>query len=108
MRQTFKVTWAGPARLDLIEIADFIAEESPAAAWKIITKIEEKTDSLYLAPERARIVPELSRQGITQFRELIIFPWRIIFQISGKEVFILLVVDGRRNLEDILFKRLLR
>ena len=58
-------------------------------------------------PERCRIVPELKQEGITLYRELIVKPWRIIFKISGSMVFIVSMIDSRRNIEDILFNRLI-
>ena len=57
-------------------------------------------------PERCRMVPELRDQGIMQYRELIVLPWRIMFKITDMKVYVLSVIDSRRNIEDILFKRL--
>ena len=108
MRRKFKVLWAGPARLDLVEIAEFFAEDSPATAREVVLRIREKVETLFFEPERGRVVPELSGQGITRFRELVLSPWRVLYQIDGKTVFVVLVVDSWRNLEDVLFKRLLR
>ncbi len=58
-------------------------------------------------PERCRLVPELKGQGIMQYRELIVPPWRILFRIAEKKVYILSVLDSRRNIEDILLERLI-
>ncbi|MDO8957925.1 MAG: type II toxin-antitoxin system RelE/ParE family toxin, partial [Deltaproteobacteria bacterium] len=58
-------------------------------------------------PERGRIIPELREQGIAQYRELIIPPWRMIYRISEKTVHVLSVLDSRQNIEDILLKRLI-
>ena len=57
-------------------------------------------------PERGRIVPELREQGITVYRELVEPPWRILYRIESDRVWVLAVIDGRRNVEDILLKRL--
>ena len=54
-----------------------------------------------------RIVPELQQIGILKYREIIYEKWRIIFKIDNTKVYVLLVVDSRRNLEDILFQRLI-
>ena len=94
--------------MDLIDISEFIAESSPAVALKAVKKIREKVSSLDFESTRGRVVPELSNQGITKYRELVIYPWRVIYEIDDKTVLIVIVVDGRRNLEDLLFKRLLR
>jgi len=57
-------------------------------------------------PERCRIVPELKEQGIMQYRELIVKPWRIIFLIAEIKVYVLSVLDSRRNIEAILLERI--
>ena len=104
----FKAAWAGPARLDFLEISEFIAEENPATARKVVKRLRDKISKLHMQPERGRVVPELAKQGITKFRELIIPPWRVLYKTGDKIVFVVLVADGRRNLEDIFFKRIMR
>ena len=56
-------------------------------------------------PERCRIVPELKKNGIAQYQELIESYWRLIFRIDGSNVYLVSVLDSRRNLEDILLDR---
>ena len=107
MNQTYEIVWARVAENDLKEIIDYIAIDSPSTALNILKKIRNKASQLYSMPERCRIVPELKNQGIMQYRELIIPPWRIIFRIAEKKVYILSVLDSRRNIEDILLKRLI-
>ena len=55
-----------------------------------------------------RIVPELQQIGILKYRELIYKRWRVIYKIENDKIFILVVVDSSRNIEDILFQRLLK
>ena len=106
MRQTYQIIWAAVAERDLNEIITFIAIDSPANALKILKKIKRSASSLYTSPKRGRIVPELQNQGILTYRELIVPPWRIIYRISAQDVYVLSVLDSRRNVEDILLKRL--
>lgn len=105
MSSKYKVIWASVAEKDLKNIIEYIAEESHQNALKILAKIHQKASALYTLPERGRIVPELKDQGILLYRELIIAPWRLIYRISGQEIFVLSVIDSRRNIEDILLKR---
>ncbi len=105
MTLEFSVIWADVAEKDLRFIIEYIADESPQNALKILAKIRKKASNLYTLPERGRIVPELQDQGILLYRELIIAPWRLIYRTSDKEVFVLSVIDSRRNVEDILLKR---
>lgn len=106
MNQKYDVVWSHIAENDLKNILEYIADDSPPNALKIFHRIKQKTSSLYTFPERGRIVPELRDQGILQYRELVISPWRILYRISEKRVLVLSVLDSRRNIEDILLKRL--
>jgi plasmid stabilization system protein ParE len=102
----YQIVWAAVAESDLKEIIEFIALDSPANAFKILNKIKQSASNLYAFPERGRVVPELQDQGILTYRELIVPPWRIVYRISAKDVYVLSVLDSRRNVEDILLKRL--
>ncbi len=106
MNKKYRVVWANIAANDLKSIIDYIADDSPSNAFKTFENIKQKASNLYLFPERGRIVPELQDQGILQYRELIISPWRLLYRISAKNVYVLAVLDSRRNIEDILLKRL--
>lgn len=108
MNQSYEIAWAHVAENDLKEIIDYIAIDSPTNALKIFQKIKKKASSLYTMPERCRIVPELKDQGILQYRELIVPPWRIIFRIAEIKIYVLSVLDSRQNIEDILLKRLIK
>lgn len=59
-------------------------------------------------PERGRIPPELERIGIREFREIICNPYRIIYTIMKSQVVVYCILDGRRDLQDLLEERLLR
>ena len=107
MSKKYKVIWADIAENDLKNIIEYIADDSLYNAQKVFEKIKEKASSLHFLPDRGRLVPELKDQGILQYRELIHSPWRIIYRTSENKVYVLSVLDARRNIEDILLKRLL-
>jgi len=106
MNKEYEVRWSNIAENDLIKIIEYIAEHNPATTLKIFRKLKQKASSLYRFPERGRIVPELRDQGILQYREIIISPWRILYRISEDFVYVLSVLDSRRSIEDILLRRL--
>lgn len=64
--------------------------------------------SLKQHPRSGRIIPELERQVITQYRELKQGYYRIIYKISRDKVTVLTVIDGRRNFEEIIIEKLSR
>ena len=108
MKKPYDIVWAKTAENDLRGIIESIAKDSPAQAVKILHQIKRATSSLYHSPNRGRIIPELQEQGVLQYRELIISPWRVMYRISGKTVLVLSVLDSRRNVEDILLERLIQ
>ena len=101
----FRVEWSRAASTDLINIIEYIAEDSTTAAISILEKIRSKCESLSQSPERGRIVPELKEYGIASYHEIILKPWRIIYRISDNKIYVLAVIDSRRNIEDILIER---
>jgi len=104
-----KVIWTKLAEQDLTQIVDYILNnEEFNNAKKIYEKIKSRINLLDKNPEQGRIVPELKLLKIKKYREIIINPWRIIYKVENNKVFILLVIDGRRNLEDLLLDRLLQ
>ena len=108
MSATFKVHWASIAEEDLKNIIMYVADDSPANARIIFNKIRESAANLTQFPERGRIGPELLDQGISFYRELIVAPWRLIYRILDKKVYVLAIIDSRQNVEDILLKRLIK
>ena len=104
----YKVKWTLSAKDDLDEIIDYIAQDSVPIALTQYQKIKESAQSLCSFPEKGRIIPELQNQNIHKFRELIINPWRLMYKIDRGNIFVLALIDGRRNIEDILLNRQLR
>ncbi len=102
------VLWTKTARADLKEIIDYIAMDSLQTALEKLDLIEGKVASLGLTPEIGRKVPELLDYKDMSYREMIITPWRVIYQVKNEKLLVLMILDGRRNLQDLLFKRLMR
>ena len=107
MKKIYDVIWSKTSEKDLVGIVEYIAADGPSSAFEVFKEIKQKASSLYTFPDRGRIVPELQDQGISLYRELIVPPWRIIYRMSEKKVYVLSVLDSRRNVEDILLKRLI-
>ena len=102
---TYQVFWTQTAQQDLRKIIAYIAAVSETQARKIYSAIKQKADNLHQIPLQGRIVPELSFFSILIYRELIYRLWRIIYRTEGNKVWVLAVIDGRRNVEDILLDR---
>ena len=94
---------------DVLDIYDYILRnDSPERAQYVFSKLFDACITLEQTPNRGHIPPELERIGVTGFREIHFKPYRIIYEIEGKTVFIHCILDGRRDMEDLLERRLLR
>ena len=96
------------AEADLDEIASYHYSRSPNYVERIISEFEENVMSLQKHPKSGITVPELERQGITKYRELIQEYYRIVYEISGNKIIIHTIIDGRRNFEEIIISKLSR
>lgn len=106
MNKSYDVQWSETSENDLTAIVQYIFNSNPHQAYEIFKNIKTRESNLRAFPDRGRIVPELLDQGVTQYRELIILPWRIIYRVSKNKVYVLSVLDSRQNVEDILLRRL--
>jgi plasmid stabilization system protein ParE len=104
----YEVLWTRTAEEDLKGIIAWIAVDSVEEALRALERIRARAAALSSLPERGRLVPELKEQGIGLYREIVVPPWRMLYRIIDRKVYVLGVFDSRRNLEDLLLERLLR
>jgi len=107
MNPRYEIIWTDVAENDLKGIIEYIYTDNRKNALTVLKIIKKSASNLYTLPERGRIVPELQEQGILQYRELIIPPWRLIYRIDERKLYVFSVIDSRRNVEDILLSRLI-
>jgi toxin ParE1/3/4 len=97
------------AQADILTIYKYIlGNDSAQAADYVFGKIEELCYSLNHLPERGHVPPELARINVNAYLEVHFKPYRVIYEIEGKKVFIHCILDGRREMQDLLERRLLR
>jgi toxin ParE1/3/4 len=105
----YSVVITESAEKDIIGIYQFIAEhDSPEAADYVLEKLESACYGLDVEPNRGKQIQELASIGVTAFRQLYFKPYKVIYQIQGNKVYIMAVIDGRRDLEELLIEKLLR
>jgi toxin ParE1/3/4 len=91
------VIWTESAKKDLHKIHDYIANDSRHYAQKVVLSIISKAEILNTFPEMGRMVPEIMNPAI---RELVIFPYRIMYDTSESNVEILAVLHGKRDFDE--------
>jgi toxin ParE1/3/4 len=96
------------AERDLEEIYDHIAEfDSPEKAEYVLSRLLEVAERLATFPDRDPHPKELQALGIREYRQTYFKPYRLIYRVTGKQVFIYLIADGRREMQSLLAGRLL-
>jgi toxin ParE1/3/4 len=105
---SYKVLFTNDAARDLDDIYEFIYQnDSPGKAEYVLSQIEKAIDNLTLFPERGSFPKEILELGIKRYREVFFKPYRLIYQIQKKTVYIMLITDGRRDMQTLLNRRLL-
>lgn len=105
----FEVFLTREAEDDLEGITEFIERhDSIERADYVYDRIKETILKLESSPGRGRVVPELRDVGLKEYREVLFKPYRILYFVSGRRVYVHCIFDGRRNVHDVLSQRFLR
>lgn len=96
------------AEQDLESLHDYICEfDSLANADRLLDRLLAVVEGLAQFPERGNSPKELSSLGIKEYRQTTFKPYRVIYRVLGTRIVIHLIVDGRRNMQSLLARRLL-
>ena len=105
---SFTVFLTNDAARDLDELYDPIAlHDAPPKADYVLEQIEKAFFRLSEFPERGGHPKELLALGIREYREIFFKPYRIIYRVMEQNVFVMLITDGRRDMQTLLQRRLL-
>ena len=105
----YKVIIDPLAKEDMREILFYVSiNDSLEIANKLLDKIEETCYKLEKFPHRGHIPEELRTTGIKRYLEIHYKPYRIIYEIKKEKVYVHSVLDGRRNIQEILSNRIVR
>jgi toxin ParE1/3/4 len=95
------------AARDLENLYDYIKlHDVPGKADYVLEQIEKTLDSLSEYPQRGTFPKELLAIGLREYREIFFKPYRIIYRVMDNNVYVLLIVDGRRDMQTLLQQRL--
>ena len=108
MMERYEVLLTKGAEGDLEALFDYIAaHDSAAAANRVLDRIEKTINSLSAFPERGSFPKELLALGIKEYRQVFFKPYRLIYRTVEVHVYVYLIVDGRRDMQALLCRRLL-
>ncbi len=104
----FEVLLTENASRDLEELYDYVAaRDAPAKAEYVLDRIGKVMETLATVPERGSYPKELLTLGIREYRQTFYKPYRVIYRVLGERVYVYLIVDGRRDMQALLQRRLL-
>lgn len=105
----FEIAVSKDAEEDLDALYAYIARaDGVAQANDIEDRLMAAILSLEQSPTRGKVPPEMLPLGITDFHEIQSPPWRIFYYITQDIVGVVAILDGRRNVAELLQQRLLR
>jgi toxin ParE1/3/4 len=104
----YEVLLTEGAEQDLEALYDYIAEfDSVANANQVLDRLMAVVEGLAQFPERGSYPKELVTLGIKDYRQTAFKPYRVLCRVLGSQVVIFLIVDGRRDTQSVLARRLL-
>ena len=104
----FEVLLTQGAEQDLEAIYDYIREfDGVASANYVLDALMDVVENLSRLPERGSYPKELVSLGIKEYRQTFFKPYRVIYRVADNKVIIYLIVDGRRDMQAVLARRLL-
>jgi toxin ParE1/3/4 len=104
----YEVVLTEGAEQDLEAIHDYISEfDCIANANYVLDAVMDVVQSLSKFPERGSYPKELVSLGIKEYRQIFFKPYRVIYRVTGTQVIIYVIADGRRDMQSVLARRLL-
>ncbi len=92
----------------MIEIVEFIKRDRPEAARKLGRTFLTEAVRLRNNPRKGRLVPQLVEKGLSDYRQVVVSNYRLIYAIRTEYVDVVAVIDARRDFQTALFQRLIR
>jgi len=104
----FQVLLTADASRDLEDLYDYVAEhDAPSKADYVLDHLENVLEALATFPERGSHPKELLALGIREYRQTFFKPYRIIYRVVGRRVYVYLIADGGGDMKALLARRLL-
>jgi toxin ParE1/3/4 len=104
-----KSVFLGPAYQHLKELRRYIVGKFGGGTWKETqSKIKNAVSQIESFPYKGSTPPELMDLGMLRYYQVIGGMNRVIYEIGDDTIYIHLIVDTRRDLKDVLAKRLFR
>lgn len=112
MPSQVRVQLAGEAEGDLQAIYNQRLRQrganGPDGADSLLDALYQAIEDLASFPLRGPVTPELEALGITDWRQVSVWPYRIVYTLEGEVLTIGVIADSRRDFATLLEQRLLQ
>ncbi len=103
-----RIRYTAGALSDLLQLRRYVIGRFDATTWsRSLAELRDRVALLADQPRLGTVPPELEELGIDRYLELAVGRNRVIYELRDGTVFILLVVDHRRDFRAVLARRLL-
>ncbi|WP_430015456.1 type II toxin-antitoxin system RelE/ParE family toxin [Microcystis protocystis FBCC-A270] len=92
-----KVFWTETAVNHLSSIYNYISQNSPQYAQRLVERLTRRSEQIANFPFSGRLVPEFETE---QIREVIEGSYRIIYYIKPDQIDVIAVLHAARNIEN--------
>lgn len=106
---SYQVFLTDDASRDLEELFHYISpHDAPGKADYMLDQLESAFSTLTENPDRGACPKELLAVGLREYREIYFKPYRIIYRVIAEKVYVMVIADGRRDMQSLLQRRLLQ
>jgi addiction module RelE/StbE family toxin len=92
-----KVFWTETAVNHLSSIYNYISQNSPQYAQRLVERLTRRSEQIANFPFSGRLVPEFETE---QLREVIEGSYRIIYYIKPEQIDVIAVLHAAQNIEN--------
>ena len=91
--------WTPEAQAHLDDIYQYVKRDAPFYAQGVVDKLTRRSAQLIDHPRSGRIVPTYDDRNL---RELIVFPYRLIYRVMTDRIYVIAVFHGAQQMPDSL------
>lgn len=94
-----RVTWTPEAQSHLDGIYQYIKNDAPFYAQGVVDKLTRRSQQLVEHPHSGRIVSAYDDRNL---RELIVYPYRLIYRVMTDRIDVIAVFHGAQQLPETM------
>ena len=98
MSGSWRLRWTEQAVDQLGAIAEYVSRSSPVYAEQLVQRITDRLEQVRVFPASGGVVAEAAAPEV---RQVLVWPYRIIYRPRHEVIEVLAIVHGRRDLRQV-------